>query len=91
MQKLAKVGVESVAKHLGLLYGVLGLLGSAFWLFFALVAAVSGQMGRAAGFTVFAVLAPFLYGFVGFLLGALIAWLYNLIAARLGGIELELR
>jgi len=36
------------------------------------------------------VLAPILYGVTGAALNALMAWLYNLVAARLGGIEISL-
>lgn len=36
------------------------------------------------------VLAPILYGLLGAIVNAAMAWVYNLVAARLGGIELEL-
>jgi cation transporter-like permease len=36
------------------------------------------------------VLAPILYGVLGALVNALMAWLYNHVAARLGGIEISL-
>ena len=39
---------------------------------------------------VFGILAPFLYGAMGFVFGAIGAWIYNLIAKRLGGIEIQL-
>jgi hypothetical protein len=38
-----------------------------------------------------AVLAPFLYGLIGFFVGALSAWVYNFAARKIGGIRLELR
>jgi hypothetical protein len=38
-----------------------------------------------------AVFAPIVYGLLGFLLGALSAWLYNIAAKYVGGIRLELR
>jgi hypothetical protein len=34
--------------------------------------------------------APFLYGAIGFVFGAIGAWIYKLIAKRLGGIEIQL-
>jgi hypothetical protein len=37
----------------------------------------------------FCVLAPILYGGLGFLFGALIAWVYNVVATWTGGIEFE--
>ncbi len=39
---------------------------------------------------VLGILAPVLYGAMGFVLGAIGAWVYNLIATRLGGIEIQL-
>ncbi len=35
-------------------------------------------------------LAPLLYGGMGAVMNALMAWIYNVVAGRLGGIELEL-
>ena len=39
---------------------------------------------------IFAFLAPIIYGAMGFVMGALMAWIYNLIAKRFGGIKVEL-
>jgi hypothetical protein len=36
------------------------------------------------------VLAPVLYGVLGAMVNALMAWVYNLVAGRLGGIEIDL-
>jgi len=38
-----------------------------------------------------AILAPVIYGAMGFVIGALTAWIYNLVARRIGGIQLELK
>ncbi len=35
-------------------------------------------------------LAPILYGVLGALVNAMMAWIYNIVAERLGGIELTL-
>jgi hypothetical protein len=91
MQRLARVGVLSVAKHLAVLDALLGLLGSAAGVLLACGYVIAGDMEQAVGSIVFAIFAPFLYGVFGFLVGGLMAWLYNQIAARLGGIEVELR
>ena len=91
MQRLARVGVLSVAKHLAVLYALVGLLASGLALCVAFVEVVSGDMEQAIVSIVFAVISPFLYGVLGFLFAGLVAWLYNQIAARLGGIEVELR
>jgi hypothetical protein len=49
----------------------------------------NGAIGGAA-ILAFGVLAPFLYGGMGFVFGAIGAWIYDLIAKRLGGIEIQL-
>jgi len=36
------------------------------------------------------ILAPILYGVLGALVNALMAWIYNIVAERLGGIEITL-
>jgi len=42
------------------------------------------------GLSVLMVVAPLLYAGLGFLVGAITAWIYNLVAGRIGGIEIEL-
>ena len=39
----------------------------------------------------FGIFAPVFYGGLGFLFGAFGAWVYNQIAQRLGGIQIELQ
>ena len=38
---------------------------------------------------VFGILAPVIYGAMGFVFGAIGAWIYNLVAKWLGGIEIQ--
>jgi hypothetical protein len=93
MRTVKKVGVMSLAKVMGIIYGALGLIFIPFALIFAAASAVSGEastmIGGMVGAIVIAVLAPFIYGCMGFISGALIAWLYNLIAGKFGGLELQ--
>ncbi|MGA8150209.1 MAG: hypothetical protein WB952_04615 [Terriglobales bacterium] len=88
------VGVLSVAKILGLIYGTLGLL---FMPIFLLVG-MAGMMvgGRNSAFSgvaglVLALLLPILYGGMGFIFGAIGALLYNLFAKWVGGIEVQVQ
>jgi hypothetical protein len=93
MHIIKAVGVLSVAKILGLIYGCLGLIFAPIFLLVELVAALSGQQKTpfAGVFGVlFAILMPILYGVMGFILGAIGALLYNLFAKLVGGFELEL-
>ena len=93
MHILKSVGVMSVAKIMGLLYGCLGLLFVPFFLLVGLLGSFAGQdKNPFAGIfsVVFAILAPILYGVMGFILGAIGALLYNLLAKWIGGFELDL-
>ena len=93
MHVLKSVGVMSVAKIMGLVYGCMGLIFAPFFLIFGLLASIGGQgkMPFAGVFGVmFAVLMPVLYGVTGFVTGALGAFLYNLFAKWVGGFELEM-
>ena len=96
VQRLKSVGVMSVAKTMAVLYAALGLLGG---LIFFVITTVWGEMmksgassgmfpaiGGAAAIVVF----PLLYGCIGFVGGAIMAWLYNMVAKGSGGVELDL-
>ena len=41
-------------------------------------------------FTIFTLFAPLLYAAIGWLSGLFSAWLYNIVASKLGALELEL-
>jgi hypothetical protein len=93
MQRIRSVGVLSCAKMLGIIYGCMGLLFIPIALIGGLASMVSQQPNSAvsgAAMLAFGIFAPFLYGGMGFVFGAIGAWIYNLIAKRLGGIEIEL-
>ncbi len=59
------------------------------------ILAFAGMMGGEAGAIgagvaiAMVIFGPIIYGIMVFLIGLLMAWLYNLIAARIGGVELE--
>jgi len=92
MQILKSVGVMSVAKIMGLVYGCMGLLFAPFFLLFALIGSLAGEQKTPfAGIIgiVFAILMPVFYGAIGFITGAIGALLYNVMAKWVGGFELE--
>jgi hypothetical protein len=91
--EIKRVGVLSLAKIIGLIYTVIGLI---LWLFmgcFMLIGLAAqptdapGEMLVMLGFVCF---MPFIYGVMGFVGGAIIAGVYNLVAGKIGGIEVEL-
>ena len=93
MRTIKSVGVLSCAKISGMLYGCLGLLVIPFVMLGGLASLLAGQPKQAFGgivFLILAIVAPFFYGALGFLFGALAAWLYNLLAGWIGGIQIEI-
>jgi hypothetical protein len=93
MHIVKSVGVLSVAKIMGLIYGCMGLIFAPLFLLMGLMGSALGQQNSplAGIFGVgFAVLMPVLYGAMGFVVGAVGALLYNLFAKWVGGLELEL-
>jgi hypothetical protein len=97
MHVIKAVGILSVAKIMGLVYGCMGLLFAPFFLLFGLISSAAGQSKSpltgifGIGFgIVFAIIMPVLYGLMGFVTGALGGLLYNLFARWVGGFELEI-
>jgi hypothetical protein len=98
MHIIRSVGVLSVAKILGLIYGCMGLIIAPLFLMMGLMGSALGQQQNSplagvfgVGFGIgLAVLAPVIYGVMGFVMGAIGALLYNLFARWVGGFKLEL-
>jgi hypothetical protein len=93
MHTLKSVGVLSVAKIFGLIYGCMGLIFVPLFLLAGVIGSIAGQ--RATAFSgaisiVLAVLMPVLYGVMGFIMGAIGALLYNVFANWVGGFELRI-
>lgn len=93
MHILKSVGVMSVAKIMGLVYGCMGLLFVPVFLIIGLAGSMVGRNNAPfAGVIgiVMALMMPILYGTMGFVTGAIAAFLYNILAQRVGGFELEM-
>ena len=94
MKVIKAFDVLSCAKMMGAVYGVIGLLVIPFVLVAGFVGLASGQRSGLAGgiaIMVVGILAPFFYGGLGFIFGALGAWVYNLMAKWLGGIQVTIQ
>jgi len=94
---LRRIGAMSLAKMLGALYALLGLIIGAL---ISLVSIVGSALFRSASgdsSALFGVLfgagaiiiLPIVYGCIGFIGGLIVAGLYNLLAGAVGGIEIE--
>ena len=86
MKKLNSIGVSSVFRLSLVLGATAGLLVG----FVLMVIDFVSPEHRMMEGVVTLILAPILYGVLGALVNALMAWIYNLVAARLGGIEISL-
>ena len=84
---IKKFGVLSVAKIYALLCGVMGLIVGIFSTILGTALGEDLAIFGAAGIIIF----PIIYGVLGFVAGAVGAWLYNLIAGWVGGVEVKLK
>ena len=97
---IRRIGVLSAGKIMGVLYGGMGLLIGLFFALFMLLggaammasgedgASGAGAMGMGMGLAM-AIGAPIFYGVMGFIGGILSAFLFNLAAGFVGGLEIE--
>jgi hypothetical protein len=92
MRKIKRFAPLQLGKMLAVLYGAMGLLIIPFFLVIPLVAGRLPQQQRVgvlalgAGFAFF---VPVIYAVMGFVIGVVGAWVYNLVARWIGGIEVE--
>jgi hypothetical protein len=91
---IKRLGPVSLAKIVATLYVVLGLI---FGAIFSLMALGGGfaDPSMSPFFRLFGVGAvfffPIFYGCLGFIVSLVVAWLYNILAGLVGGIEIELQ
>jgi hypothetical protein len=94
MKKVKRVRPLSLGKMFGAIYGVMGLIaGGAITIFSILGKSLSTTEGDFGGsmFGVGAIiLVPLIYGVMGFVLGVISGWLYNIAAKLVGGVEVEI-
>ena len=92
MYKLKRMGVLSTAKLIGITYAAIGLIFGAIMTIVALIAMIAGS--GSAGSMLFGIgaiiLVPLFYGAMGFISGAILAWIYNLGAKWTGGMQFEM-
>jgi hypothetical protein len=93
--RIKRIEPIQLGKMLGVIYGLLSLIFVPFVLLFAAASLVAGNArGEAAIFSVgFAlvmiVVMPIMYAGMGFIGGVIGAFIYNLVAKWIGGIEVE--
>lgn len=99
---IRRFGVFSVAKMYGLLMFIFGLIfGVLYGLFFIIFGAAMSAMGGGGDATaggassvvigiVMMIAIPVMYGFIGFVMGAIGALVYNALAGMIGGVKFDL-
>ena len=90
-----RIGVLSVGKVIGGVYAIVGLLVGIPLSLTAIFSPLSSELANLGPITVItgigaAILLPLGYGIGSFLIGVLVAALYNLVAGRFGGIDLTI-
>jgi len=99
MTEIKHIGVWSLAKISAAIFLVVGLImGIIFMIFGAILTAASPMMGvpmlDSGAFTaggVFAIIAvTIVYAIIGFIWGAIAAFIYNTAAGWFGGVEIDL-
>ncbi|MBN7813251.1 hypothetical protein J0A68_20020 [Algoriphagus sp. H41] len=90
MQVVKRIGVGSAAKVYGLTLGFLGVfIGILYALMFSFLPTFNDMPGGGFGIAML-IITPILYGLIGFVFGALGAFIYNFVASKFGGLEIEL-
>ncbi|MDB6095317.1 MAG: hypothetical protein JWM32_2879 [Verrucomicrobia bacterium] len=91
-RRIKRIAPLQLGKMLAILYGIMGLLGIPFFLIMTAVASQlpseqrTGVMAMGAGFAIF---FPVIYAVLGFIFGIIGAFIYNIVAKWVGGIEVE--
>ena len=100
--QLRHLDILSVAKMLALIYAVIGIIFGVLYALFMVIFTSSmaimaeereelaGMMGGGiVGALCMVILFPIFYAILGFIGGALVAWLYNVAAGRMGGVVMR--
>lgn len=92
---IKRVGPLSCARIVAVLDAIIGLFIGAGVSLVALVGGLAGSAESAAMGVVFGVgaviILPIMYGFFGFVVTLVMAWLYNVLADLVGGVEIEVQ
>ena len=93
---IKRIGPLSCAKIIATLYAIMGLIIGCIFSAIALAGGFGSDTSGAGAFGAMlgagaVVILPILYGGLGFLATLIGAWIYNVLAGLVGGIELEVQ
>lgn len=94
MKILTKIDVMSTAKIYAIMMAIFGLVMGimlAIMNYFLPTATIEPEVAYFPFGWSAIIIFPIMYGIMGFLTGALMAWLYNTLSAKIGGIKLEIK
>src|SRR5271170_4063356 len=89
-RRIKSIAPLQLGKMMALTHGIMGLLFCPLFLLFSLLApqvANQQRVGMAVFGVGFAIAMPFFYAAMGFIFGLIGAFIYNIIAKWIGGIE----
>ena len=91
-----RIGPLSIAKLSGLLYAIFGLVFGGIFSLIAMAGGFASDTAGAAGIGAImgvgaVVVFPIFYGLLGFVTTLVGAWLYNLAAGVVGGVEVDVQ
>ena len=91
MKTIKRIAPGSLAKILGLMYAVVGLLIGLFVLLVSIFASSSEvkEMDFVFLGTAAPIVLPLAYGIMGWISGYIGAWIYNFVAKNMGGVQVE--
>ena len=91
MFEIKKIGILSLGRTMAIISALLGLLMGVFYMGYFLL--LGGFFfGRPPIYMMLLplIILPVIYAVIGFIMWAIIGFVYNLIAPKIGGIEIEL-
>jgi hypothetical protein len=93
---IRRIGPLSFAKLSGTLYAIIGLVLGGIFSLVALAGGFASDTAELAGVSAILGLAavvvfPILYGLMGFVATLIAAWLYNVAAGIVGGVEVDIQ
>jgi uncharacterized membrane protein len=93
---IKRIGPLSFAKLSAMLYAIMGLIVGGIFSFTTMVGGFASEAAGAAGVGAIigvgaVIVFPILYGFMGFVVTLVGAWLYNVAAGVVGGVEVDIQ
>ena len=90
MKEIKRIDIVSVGKIFGIMYIIFGFLAGLFMSIMASFASIPMYpLGLFFG-TFSVIVLPVIYGVMGFVGGIITAFLYNIIAEKIGGIKIKI-